>query len=751
MIGERGCGAWTCVGGGCQVVERCEDLDGDGFASGADCACSGEALDCDDGDSNVGDTSSVGCCNGGARACVAGVWGLCSGATGETCDGVDDDCNGAVDDLGDITCGIGACRKTVPACADATLGVCIPNPPLSDTDGCNGIDDDCDGAVDEDCAKCIHVSLDGNDALAASNDGATPFRSVQEAIDFADTHRHVANRVCVAAGPTCGSSATFAGPANANLTMREGISLLGNYESTCWSRCNDSMTRLELGTPRGVVFSADISLQTTLDGFSLAFDASVLASAPDVATVSVNGARGVVLSNLSIGAPPAWPSSPLAFTGVTLTNGALASVHKSRIDTLANGVVSAAVRAVDATVVVDENCSASLSATTGRCAGACGDSGAQIRDRIVLENAPSSRVERSSICGSVVQLGAGDRSILSVSGHAGGVVVRGNFINVRSNGDFIYPVPVVLRFEECGGDAPWLVDNESIQADMVFHSRGELIRAAGDCHPVIEANRSIRNFATYSTVSGSAIVCAGGTKPSRCAISDNPSIIGMYEDIGVGGLGSLMGTPVAGTAIACRDASCARIVRNRLVGIETHVSCRTSGCWRKGTGISLSGGSPVITHNLISSGFMPMFSDSYARFTAASLAGTTNGRVAHNDIASFYNTSLFSSDGSLARPFYTLSFDGSARDFEANRVGPTTWRGGGTLRGNCFRSFTEADANADPLAFENNTIESTRVFDSTWGYTDENTSSLDAAAVNALTDMITSGNTGGPCTRPVGP
>jgi hypothetical protein len=748
MIGERGCGAWTCVAGECRVVERCEDLDGDGFASGPDCACSGEALDCDDGDSSVGDTASVGCCNGGTRACVAGVWGLCSGATGETCDGVDDDCNGAIDDLGDITCGIGACRKTVPACASATLGVCIPNPPLSDTDGCNGIDDDCDGAVDEDCARCIHVSLDGDDALAATNEGATPFRSVQAAIDFADTHRHVATRVCVAAGTTCGASATFAGPANADLTMREGISLLGNYESSCWSRCNDSTTRLELQTPRGVVFPANISLQTTLDGFSLAFDPTVLASAPEVATVSVHGARGAVLSNLSVGAPPAFPSSPLTFTGVTVTNGALASVHKSRIDTLARGVVSAAVRAVDATAMIDENCSTGLDTTTGRCAGACGDSGAQIRDRIVLEDAPGSRIERSSICGSILQLGNGDRSILSVRGSAGGVVVRGNFINVRSNGDNSYPDPVVLRFEECGGEAPWLVDNESIQADMVFHSPGELIRAAGDCHPVIEANRSIRNFAINSTVRGTAVVCAGGIKPSRCVISDNPSVVGMHEDVNAG-YGS--GSPVEGTAIACRDASCARVVRNHLVGIETYISCRSGNCQRKGTGMSLSGGSTLITHNLISAGFMFMLPDSYAKFTAVSLTGATNGRVAHNDITTFYNTSLYSTGQTLANPFYTTSFDGSAREFEANRVGPTTWRGGGTLTGNCFLSFTEADASADPLVFENNTIESTRRLFSSWGYTDENTTSVDAAAVNGLTDMITSGNTPGPCTRPVGP
>ena len=37
--------------------------------------------------------------------------------TKEVCNGKDDDCNGLVDDnLGDITCGVGACKRIVPAC-----------------------------------------------------------------------------------------------------------------------------------------------------------------------------------------------------------------------------------------------------------------------------------------------------------------------------------------------------------------------------------------------------------------------------------------------------------------------------------------------------------------------------------------------------------------------------------------------------------------------------------------------------------
>ncbi|MFO0755929.1 MAG: hypothetical protein U0359_05535 [Byssovorax sp.] len=50
----------------------------------------------------------------------------------------DDDCNGQTDDgLGSITCGIGACQRTVPACAGGQAQVCTPGAPSAEV---------CDGA-----------------------------------------------------------------------------------------------------------------------------------------------------------------------------------------------------------------------------------------------------------------------------------------------------------------------------------------------------------------------------------------------------------------------------------------------------------------------------------------------------------------------------------------------------------------------------------------------------------------------------
>jgi len=78
------------------------------------------------------------------------------------CDGVDDDCNGQIDDLPLLTCGQGVCQVTVPGCVNGTLSECTPGPPTPNElcDGNNdGIDDNCNGLIDEGC-PCVKGSVD---------------------------------------------------------------------------------------------------------------------------------------------------------------------------------------------------------------------------------------------------------------------------------------------------------------------------------------------------------------------------------------------------------------------------------------------------------------------------------------------------------------------------------------------------------------------------------------------------------------
>jgi hypothetical protein len=81
----------------------------------------------------------------------------CTSATAagnvEICNGIDDNCNGAIDErLGNTECGTGPCATSVPACVKGIPQSCTPKPAPSSYEICgNGIDDNCNGQVDENC------------------------------------------------------------------------------------------------------------------------------------------------------------------------------------------------------------------------------------------------------------------------------------------------------------------------------------------------------------------------------------------------------------------------------------------------------------------------------------------------------------------------------------------------------------------------------------------------------------------------
>ena len=140
-------------------------------------ACDGNDDDCDGLIDEGFVTNSVTC---GVGVCLSTGTGTCENGllesactpgepTGDDvdCDGQDQDCDGQVDESFEtrtIVCGVGACeRDGVSICVDGALeDDCRPGIPGPVDDTCDGVDQDCDGQIDEGCPEPVsytHLTL----------------------------------------------------------------------------------------------------------------------------------------------------------------------------------------------------------------------------------------------------------------------------------------------------------------------------------------------------------------------------------------------------------------------------------------------------------------------------------------------------------------------------------------------------------------------------------------------------------------
>jgi hypothetical protein len=141
--------------------------------------------------------STTGVCTQGTQTCGHSVWGTCGGGTmpmQEICNGLDDNCNGTTDEGVSELCTINGCQGARVCLVDAGIpdggwSNCIPVNSMPEI--CNGIDDNCNGLIDEGivqtCAVAgcqgVRICIPGGDGGWTSCMPTAPSPEVCDGID----------------------------------------------------------------------------------------------------------------------------------------------------------------------------------------------------------------------------------------------------------------------------------------------------------------------------------------------------------------------------------------------------------------------------------------------------------------------------------------------------------------------------------------------------------------------------------------
>src|SRR4030043_177564 len=156
----EGCpGRQNCTGGVWDTICTLRYYYCDNDCNGVKETCSNyscRVCNCTSGTTNSSGCVQLGVCSGSLKTCVNGAWSVCSKLPGvESCNGLDDDCDGSVDEVCNCTdgatksCGsdVGECVSGLQTCVNGNWGSCIGSVgPVSEV--CNNKDDNCDGTVD---------------------------------------------------------------------------------------------------------------------------------------------------------------------------------------------------------------------------------------------------------------------------------------------------------------------------------------------------------------------------------------------------------------------------------------------------------------------------------------------------------------------------------------------------------------------------------------------------------------------------
>lgn len=275
---------------------------------------------------------------------------------------------------------LGACRAGVRACSGGAWGPCSEVLPAA-SESCNGVDDNCNGMIDEGCAaSCIVVCGKCASSGDATADGsvAHPFATIEAALSSAGQNDGgTQRRICVVGGTTCKESTLY--PMSGPLKMTDGLIIQGAYAITetgleyCGVPTVRPRTTLAFAASEGVIFDQAVAAGAELSSMVIEINPPSGTESPAATgtAVAIKGGKNVTLSRVFV-------TEGFAATntyGVAITSGGQATITESSISSGQGRAAAVGVLVDGGTLNMRDNCDKIVD---GRCASYCDDGGAML-------------------------------------------------------------------------------------------------------------------------------------------------------------------------------------------------------------------------------------------------------------------------------------------------------------------------------------------------------------------------------------